>query len=106
MKKSLVSLEDVLLETLPFADALLEWCKVHPKFKEALKVIYSNRFLHLGAVITSHPKIHSDDEVIGVVSYDYQLSKPIFKQDFIVNIDKKYKEFAFTLEIQKEVVSG
>lgn len=88
-----ITLEKVSLETMPFADELLKWCETHPKFQEALKIIYSDRFLHLGGIITSCSPDYPDDEVIGVFSYDYKIKNPIFKQDFIINKGKQYEEF-------------
>lgn len=88
-----ISFEDVILETLPFADELKAWCKLHPQFYQALKVIYSDRFVHLGAIVTSYSPNFPDDEVIGLFAYDYRIKNPKFKQDFIINKGKKYEKF-------------
>lgn len=93
MNNTQISLEDVLLETMPFAEELLQWCKTHSNFREALKIIYSDKFLHLGAIVTSYTQQYPNDEVIGVFSYDYKIKNPLFKQDFIINKNKQYKEF-------------
>lgn len=81
----------------PYADEIKQLCKLNPDFADALKSLRSERFISLGAVITSRayairaPKDTEKDEVIGFLVYD--LEKNIFKQDFIVNVQKKYKEF-------------
>lgn len=87
------SFEEVILLTMPFADELIEWCKTHPDFRNALKIIYDDRFIHIGTVVITRPKSHPQDEVIGVYAYDYKMKHPLFKQDFIVNKNKEYKEF-------------
>lgn len=73
-----VTYEDAILETLTLPEELKNWCKSHPEFLEALKVIASTRFLHLGAVV-HYPK----DKVLGIYTYDYQIKNPKFKQDYI-----------------------
>lgn len=88
-----VTFEDVILETMPFAEELIEWCKNHPEFKDALKIAHPERFVHIGTAMITTPRSNPEDEVIGVYAYDYQLKSPKFKQDFIVNLSKQYKEF-------------
>lgn len=79
-------LEDLIIEMMPFSDEIKNWCKKYPKFPEALKIIYPERFINLGGIITSH---HPDfpEEIIGVYTYDYKRDK--FIQDFIVNKDNR-----------------
>src|SRR3989344_3097852 len=88
-----ITFEDVILETMPFAEELIVWCKNHPEFKDALKIAHPDRFVHIGTAMITRPRSSPNDEVIGVYAYDYQLQDPKFKQDFIVNLNKEYKEF-------------
>ena len=88
-----VNLGDVIIEAMPFSNELREYCRKNPEFLKALKVIYPERFITLGAVATSYSHDFSEDEVIGVYAYDYGGKTPKFKQDFIVNIDGKAEEF-------------
>lgn len=78
---------------MPFSRELINWCKIHPEFQSALKIIYSERFLTLGAIVTSYSPNYPTDEVIGIYTYDYIRKHPIFKQDFIVNKGKLDNEF-------------
>ena len=88
-----MTFEDIIIEMMPFAKELKSWCNTHPKFAKALKIIYSERFITLQAIITSYSPNFPEDEVIGILVYDYQANPPCFKQDFIVNIGGKKKEF-------------
>lgn len=76
---------------MPFSKELRGWCKNHPEFQEALKVVRANRFVALGVVYTSSCPLYPGDQVIGFLVYDYKDCK--FKQDFIVNIRGQNKEF-------------
>lgn len=76
--KSDTTYEEAILETLTLPEEIKDWCKKNPKFLEALKVVASNRFLHLGSIVHYHK-----DRVLGMYSYDYQIETPKFKQDFI-----------------------
>ena len=87
-----ITWEDILLETLPFREEILAWCKLHPEFQKGLKALASERFLHLGMVMISYPP-GTNDQVIGVYAYDYKNKPPLFKQDFIVDVDQAHKEF-------------
>ena len=80
-----ITWEDIILETLPFREEILAWCKLHPEFQKALKVLTSERFLHLGMVMISYPS-GTNDQVIGVYAYDYKNNPQLFKQDFIVDL--------------------
>ncbi|MFA7301028.1 MAG: hypothetical protein WC069_01870 [Candidatus Shapirobacteria bacterium] len=78
----------------PFPIELKKICKENPSFEDALKSVHPERFVSLGAIVTSQCPLVPEDEIIGFFVYDYRnLNKPIFKQDFIVNIGKKNKEF-------------
>jgi len=90
--KNKLSIEEAILETLPFSDELIKWCKNNEPFFKGLKNIYVEKFLSLGAIVTSYPK-NSNDQVIGLYTYDYQRNVPLFKQDFIVNINNLNNEF-------------
>jgi len=92
MKKK-ISLEELIVEMMPFSDGLVDWCKSHPEFLEALKIVYSEKFISLGVIVTSYSPNYPNDQVIGVYTYDYQRKNPIFKQDFIVNKGSLDKEF-------------
>ncbi len=81
-----MTLEELIIEMMPFSDEIKNWCKKYPKFSEALKIIYPERFINLGGVITSHHPNFSE-EIIGVYTYDYKRDK--FIQDFIINKENK-----------------
>lgn len=95
-----ISLEDLIIQMMPFASELVEWCKTHPEFQSALKPIYAGKFVSLGAIVTSYSPNFPKDEVIGIYVYDYSRKNPLFKQDFIVNKDKVYKEFVLYTRVQ------
>lgn len=90
-------ISDLILRMQPYADEIKKLCRLNSDFANALKTLHSERFISLGAIITSRAyEVHSaqdsePDEVIGFLVYD--LADKAFKQDFIVNIEKKYKEF-------------
>lgn len=88
-----VTVAGTIIEAMPFADELIAWCKTHPEFLRGLKNIYAEKFISLGAIVTSHSPYLPEDEVIGVYTYDYIRRNPLFKQDFIINKGKLYKEF-------------
>lgn len=93
LKSNKVTFEELVLEMMPFSRQILSWCKEHPEFQKALKIIYSDRFISLGAVVISCSPNYPDDEVIGIYSYDYKIKNPKFKQDFIVNKGRLNREF-------------
>lgn len=88
-----ITLEELILEMMPFSEELMNWCKNHIEFFVALKNIYPTKFISPAMIMTSTSPNFPNDEVIGVYSYHYLLNKPIFKQDFIVNKDRANKEF-------------
>lgn len=88
-----ITFEELILEMMPFSTELIAWCKTHPEFLSALKVIYSERFISLGTIVTSYSPNYPEDEVIGIYAYDYLKKTPVFKQDFVINKRKKNKEF-------------
>lgn len=92
MKKN-ITVEELIVEMMPFSKELVIWCKTHPEFLAALKNIYSDKFISLGAIVTSYSPNFPTDEVIGIYTYDYRRKTPIFKQDFIVNKGKLNQEF-------------
>ncbi len=97
-----VTFEELIVEMMPFSDELVNWCKLHPEFLAALKIIYSEKFISLGAIVTSYSPNYPSDEVIGIYTYDYQRKNPIFKQDFIINKGKLNKEFMlFTRNLKR-----
>ena len=86
-----ITLEDVILELQPFSDELNNWCRSPKEFFTALKNIYPEKFVSPAMIITSYPT--NGDEVIGVFTYHHELNKPIFKQDFIINVGWSNTEF-------------
>lgn len=88
---------DLVLRMQPYAEEIKQLCRLNQNFANALKSLRSDRFISFGAIITSRAySIHSlaesePDEVIGLLVYD--LERNMFKQDFIVNVEKKYKVF-------------
>lgn len=89
----MITPEDLIIEMMPFPQELKEFCKTHPDFGNALKIIYFDRFITLQAVGTSCSPNFPEDEVIGIYVYDYGLKNPQFKQDFIVNKGRQKREF-------------
>lgn len=89
----MTTLEEAIIETMPFSPQLIEWCKSHPDFSKALKIVYPEKFITLGAIVTSYSPDYLDDEVIGVYTYAYQMKTPIFKQDFVINKGTRHNEF-------------
>jgi hypothetical protein len=92
MDKTL-SLEEILIEVQPFSDGLKQWCRDHPDFTKALKIIYPNKFITMGMVVVTHPPHCPNDKVIGFYIYHYSLKNPMFKQDFIVDVGKQDNNF-------------
>lgn len=88
-----ITLEEVIIEMMPFSEELIDWFKMYPEFLAALKNVYADRFISLGAIVTYYSPNYPGDEVIGIYTYDYQRKNPIFKQDFIVNKGKLNNEF-------------
>jgi hypothetical protein len=88
-----MTLEDLLIETMPFSSELVDWCKNHKAFMNALKIIYCEKYISLGAIVTSFSPDYPNDEVIGIYVYDYQRKFPLFKQDFIINKNRLNNEF-------------
>jgi len=92
-----IYIADVIIEAMPFHENLSQWCRTRGNVKQALKFSNSDNFLPIGAIQTSHPKVRSEDEVIGFIVYDP--SKKIFKQDYIVNIGTIYKQFVLYTKV-------
>ncbi|MBI3620162.1 hypothetical protein HY214_03415 [Candidatus Roizmanbacteria bacterium] len=86
-----ITLEELILELMPFSEELVNWCKSHAKFLAALKNVYPKKFISPAMIVTSYPK--SGDEIIGVYTYHHEMKNPIFKQDFIVNKGNLSQEF-------------
>lgn len=85
------TIEEVILELMPFSQELIDWCKAHPEFLGALKNVYPEKFISPAVIMLSYPP--TGDEVLGVYSYHHTLGNPIFKQDFIVNKGRADTEF-------------
>jgi len=78
----------------PFSDALCSFWDKHKEAFQSLKLSNLNRFAVIPVIFTSrtpYPHEKCKDEVIGIWYLDKQ--KNIFKQDFIVNVKGKHKEF-------------
>lgn len=90
-QKKEITLEELIIELIPFPPELTEWCNNHPEFVRALKNVHPKRFISPGMIQTSYPP--TGDEVLGVYTYDYIDGEPKFKQDFIVNTGKLNNEF-------------
>lgn len=88
-----VNLKSLIIEMQPFSDGLKQWCRDHPEFTKALKIIYPERFITLQAVSTSYTDNSPADEVIGVYAVDYGVKSPRYKQDFVINLDKRDTDF-------------
>lgn len=86
-----VTLEELIIEFMPFSEELVNWCKTHPEFLAALKNVYPERFISPAMIVTSYPK--SGDEVIGIYTYHHEMKNPVFKQDFIINKGRLNQEF-------------
>ena len=67
----------------------------HPEFHRSLKLFNKKRFVFIPIIGTSHlPDTEGEialDQIIGMFYYDVE--KRIFKQDYIVNVAAKNKEF-------------
>ena len=87
----MVSVVDLIVRMQPYSKNLKNLILSDPDFSKALKINNHERFVSLGAVVTSYSPLVSEGEVIGFYVYDYKQDK--FKQDFIVNIGKKDIEF-------------
>ncbi len=87
----------------PFSDELCDFMDNNPEFFCSLKLSNSSRFKFIPLIFTSHtPNNHTKhkDEVIGMWYLDtsknicnYHSRICFFKQDFVVNIGKRNKEF-------------
>jgi hypothetical protein len=86
-----VTLEEVILELMPFSDELNNWCKSHPEVLLALKNVYPEKFISPAMIVTSYPA--TEDEIIGIYTYHHGMKNPIFKQDFMVNVGRLNNEF-------------
>lgn len=86
-----ISLKDVILELQPFSDELVDWCKSNKEFFDALKNIYPDKFISPAMIMVTKPP--NGDEIIGIYNYSYKQKTPIFKQDFIINVNSSNKIF-------------
>lgn len=86
-----ITLEQLIIELMPFSEELVGWCKKHPKFLAALKNVYPEKFISPAMIVTSYPQ--SGDEIIGIYTYHHEIKDTIFKQDFIVNKNNSNQEF-------------
>ena len=89
----------------PFSKELKELCFTDADFSKSLKINNPQRFVSLGAVVTSYSPLYPNDQIIGFYTYDYGAKIPKFKQDFIVNIDGKNKEFVLYTRRPKGITS-
>lgn len=84
----------------PFSDALCDFMDKNPPFYNSLKLVNSTRFVLIPFIFISRtPYWHrkARDEVIGLWYLDKINLKsgrgPVFKQDFIININTENKSF-------------
>jgi hypothetical protein len=85
-------LQEIIHRMQPYPKELKEICIKNPDFADAIKTIHSGKFVSLGGVVVSYP-LNSTDQVIGFYIYDYSKNIPKLKQDFIVNVGNKNKDF-------------
>ena len=93
--------EEIIIKMMPFSKEIRDWCKTHPDFNNALKIIYPARFIILGAIYTSYSPNKPRDQVIGFLVYDYKTK--YFKQDFIVNVNNLSNEFVLYTRIPSQM---
>lgn len=90
-------ISDLILRMQPYAEEIKKQCRLNADFANAFKTLRSAKFISLGVIITSRAYAATSaegsepDEIIGLLVYD--IEKKTFKQDFIVNVEKKYREF-------------
>jgi hypothetical protein len=77
----------------PFPQELKDLCFKHPEFLEQLKLVWPDRFVSLLSIISTESPLVPSDEVIGFWVLDYSGNKPLFKEDYIVDVGKQKKEF-------------
>lgn len=99
----MITLEELIIELMPFPQQLKDLCRKDHDFAKALKVAYYDRFIALQAVSITYSPVYPDDEVIGFFVYDYRIKTPKFKQDYIVNKGKRYKDFVLYTGLSKVV---
>jgi len=87
----MVSVTDLIVRLQPYSQGLKDFIKNNPDFAEALKINNPNRFISVGAVVISHSPLVQGDKIIGFYVYDNKEEK--FKQDVIVDIKGRDKEF-------------
>ncbi len=100
-----ITIENIIVRMSPFSKELKEVCFNDVDFSKALKINNPHKFVSLGAVVISYPPLHPNDQIIGFYTYDYNANIPKFKQDFIVNIDSKNKEFILYTRRPKGITS-
>lgn len=91
----------------PFSNELYDFMDQHPEFLESLKIL-NPRFYFLPQVILSTQPLgeeHAQDQVIGLFYLDQlhlqEGKKPLFKQDFIVNVGRQGGEFVSYSALQE-----
>ena len=78
-----------------FSDELCKFMDKYPAFYKSLKLSNDKRFIFIPIIALSHlPNSEGDlsqDEIIGMFYYD--IKEDCFKQDYVVNIKRKHKQF-------------
>lgn len=87
----MTSVIDFIVRLQPYSPGLKAVIKKDPGFAGALKVNNPRRFVSAGAIMITRSPLVPEDKIIGFYVYDYKEDK--FKQDFIVDIEGKDKEF-------------
>lgn len=101
MARNIMTRENIILKMMPFSDPIIKWCIDHPEFRDALKIIYPDRFITLQAIVISYSPYKPKDQVLGIFAYDYQKNQNKFKQDFIVNSESKNEKFTLYTRLSK-----
>lgn len=87
----MVSISDLIIRLQPYSQGLKNFITKHQDFADALKVNNPNRFISVGGIVISYSPLVPEDKIIGFYVYDNKQEK--FKQDIIVDINGKDKEF-------------
>ncbi len=89
----MVSATDLIIRMQPYSKGLKSFIFSNPDVVKALKITNYKGFISLGVIIISSSPLAPEDKVIGFYVYDYKSRSEKFKQDFIVDIGSKDKEF-------------
>lgn len=95
---------------LPLSDARHDFMDCHPEFERSLKLYNQARFVPIPFMFltrTPDGTPHERDQVIGMLYVDKENlnagRKPLFKQDFVVNVESEDKKFISYTDPQLQV---